>query len=77
VEYLGCGIHYPRSNQDLRDLIVSKISDINEKIIPFFNKYQIAGVKALDYADFRKVAMLIKDKAHLTQTHPPLLFLYF
>ena len=39
----------------------------SDKIIPFFEKYPIKGVKALDYADFCKVAELMKNKAHLTE----------
>ena len=46
---------------------VSKFSDITEKIIPFFKKYPILGVKALDFADFCKAAELMKNKAHLTK----------
>ena len=38
-----------------------------KKIIPFFKKYKIIGVKAKDYADFCKVAERFKleggDKA--------------
>jgi len=45
---------------------VTKFSDITEKIIPFFHKYSIVGVKALDFADFCLVAELMKNKAHLT-----------
>lgn len=35
-------------------------------IIPFFDKYPVQGAKSLDYADFCRVALLMKDKAHLT-----------
>jgi hypothetical protein len=38
-----------------------------DKIIPFFQKYQIKGAKSYDFEDFCKVAELIKNKAHLTQ----------
>jgi hypothetical protein len=31
--------------------VVSRFSDNFEKIIPFFNKYPIQGVKGLDFAD--------------------------
>jgi len=48
------------------NFVVSRFSDITEKIIPFFDKYPLVGVKSLDYADFCKVADLIKNKAHLT-----------
>lgn len=31
--------------------IVSKLSDNLEKVIPFFNKYPILGIKSLDFTD--------------------------
>jgi hypothetical protein len=37
-----------------------------EKIIPFFDKYPLKGSKAKDFADFKKVAEIIRSKAHLT-----------
>ena len=45
---------------------VAKFSDIIEKIIPFFDKYLIIGVKSQDYEDFKLAAELMKNKAHLT-----------
>lgn len=48
------------------EFIVTKLSDILDKIIPFFYKYPLQGDKIFNYADFYKVAMLMKDKAHLT-----------
>ena len=36
------------------------------KIIPFFDKYKIIGVKLQDYLDFKRVAELMKTKDHLT-----------
>lgn len=42
------------------------LSDIIEKIIPFFNQYPIQGAKALEFSYFKIVARLIKEKAHLT-----------
>ena len=47
-------------------LQVTKISDIVNTIIPFFEKYPIVGVKSLDFADFKKVAFIIQSKEHLT-----------
>ena len=46
---------------------VTKFDDIVNKIIPFFKKYKIIGVKALDFKDFCQVAKLIKQKKHLTK----------
>ena len=66
-KYLGCGRLREGKNVKFLDIEVQKLSDINDKIIPFFNKYPILGVKALDFADFSKVADLMKDKNHLNQ----------
>jgi hypothetical protein len=65
-EYLDCGNYYPHSNRDTGEFVVTEFSDIVEKIIPFFNKHQIEGVKALDFVDFCKVAELMSKQAHLT-----------
>jgi hypothetical protein len=44
---------------------VSKLSDIINIIIPFFEKYPIQGVKALDFAAFCEISKLMKKKEHL------------
>lgn len=67
-EYLNCGRHYFKSNSEVGDFIVSKLSDITDKIIPFFEKYPILGVKGLDFKDFCKASELIKNKTHLTDS---------
>ena len=41
--------------------------ELNNNLIPFFNKYPIKGTKFLDYADFIKVISLMTIKAHLTK----------
>jgi LAGLIDADG endonuclease len=65
VKYLDCGSYYLNSKQNVGDFIVSRLSDISDKIIPFFEKYSIIGVKALDFLDFCKALKIIQDKAHL------------
>ncbi len=66
VNLLGCGIYYPSSNRDSGNFVVRKFSHIFDKVIPFFNKYKIEGIKALDFADFCKLADIINQKGHLT-----------
>jgi len=65
-EFFGCG----KINYDSRGsavyFIVQKISDITEKIVPFFDEYPILGEKSKDFEDFKKVSELMKNKAHLT-----------
>jgi len=66
VSYLGCGAYFPRKNKDIGEYMVTKFSDIANKIIPFFDKYPILGVKSKDFSDFKQVALLFESKAHLT-----------
>jgi hypothetical protein len=49
IEYLGCGNLY--KTKEAFEYRVEKFSDIENKIIPLFNKYQIQGIKYLDYLD--------------------------
>jgi hypothetical protein len=66
IQYLNGGRVEKRSKLDFVELVVTKFSDIEEKILPFFDKYPLQGVKSADYADFCKVVQLMKEKAHLT-----------
>ena len=67
-EFLGCGDIFSKGDgREVLDLRVRKLDDIINKIIPFFNNYPIRGIKALDLADFIKVAELMKNKKHLTK----------
>lgn len=64
VSCLNCGFI-----ETARDVVVFRVSshnDIINIIIPLFEKYPIQGNKYLDYADFMKVALLMKNKVHLT-----------
>jgi hypothetical protein len=65
IDYFNCG--YVCKSRESFVYRVEKFSDIQTKIIPFFNKYKIKGVKYLDYLDFCSVAELIENKAHLTK----------
>lgn len=65
VEYFNCGSINKKSRAF--EFKVTKFSDIMYKIIPFFKKYPIEGVKQKDFNDFCKVADLVKDKKHLTK----------
>jgi hypothetical protein len=49
-------------------LYIRRFSDIVNIIIPFFEKYPIIGVKRLDFADFKKVVEIVKNKGHLTSS---------
>jgi LAGLIDADG endonuclease len=67
-EYMGCGlIEKIRTRPNAINFVVYKFTDQLGKIIPFFNKYNLKGTKQLDHRDFLKVALLMKEKAHLTE----------
>ncbi len=64
IDYLGCGNVY--KNGEIFDYRVSKLSDIEDKIIPFLKNYPLKGVKSLDFDDWHLVARIMKEKKHLT-----------
>ena len=68
ISYFDCGYIKTKNKSQFTwlDFTVTKFSDINEKIIPFFNKYEISGVKLEYFKYWCKAAELIKNKAHLT-----------
>lgn len=68
TSFLGCGKYYPpvlaRVSRSFR---VTSWNGITENIIPFFDKYPLQGAKSRDYADFKKVADIMKVKGHLSK----------
>lgn len=65
IEFLDCGnVHF---SKEAVNFLVEKFSDLETKIIPFFVKYPILGVKAQDFKYFCRAAELMKEKKHLTQ----------
>src|SRR6266516_6214884 len=67
INFFDCGNVTVRSNKLACDFKISKFSDLHNKVIPFFQKFPIQGVKYLDYLDWCKVAELIKNQDHLTE----------
>lgn len=64
VDFFGCGQTY--SYKDYIEFRCQSFKDNYEKIIPFFNKYPIIGVKSKDFEDWAKIAKMIERKVHLT-----------
>ena len=64
IECLGSGNVYNDSNSV--QLIIANYKDLTDKVIPFFDKYKIIGVKLEDYQDFKKVIEVIRSENHLT-----------
>ncbi len=67
--YLECGRYEARSGDiQAGSFVVSKITDLTEKILPFFDKYPFLGSKGHDFAEFKKASLLVFNKVHLTQS---------
>jgi hypothetical protein len=64
IEYLNCGKAY--KNNNVSNYRISKFSDLSQKIIPFFKKYPLVGIKSKDFEDFCIVVEMMKEKKHLT-----------
>lgn len=68
ITYFNCGITEKDSRGPKLYYSVYKFSDNYEKIIPFFKLHKIVGIKSEDFADWCKVAEMIKTKDHLTSS---------
>ena len=66
IKYLGAGIIEKKTNNSVVRLRITKISDINNIIIPLFEQCNIHGLKQFDYLDWFKVANLMSEGKHLT-----------
>lgn len=67
VEFLGYGYVCKYANRNAVDFIVTKFSDIVNKLLPLFQKYPIVGYKYLDFLYFVKIVQLMENKAHLRE----------
>lgn len=65
VDFFECGNYY--SYKDYAEFKCQSFQDNYEKIIPFFVKYKILGIKSEDYKDWCIIAEIIKTKYHLTK----------
>ena len=67
IKYLNCGrIDSSSTRTDEIAIVVNKLDDILDKLLPFFSSYPIQGSKSLDLDDWCIVAHLMKDGLHLT-----------
>jgi hypothetical protein len=68
INFFNCGLIKQKSVlKPAVDFTVTKFIDIDKKIIPFFNKYPLYGIKELNFRNFCKAAAIIKSKTHLTK----------
>jgi hypothetical protein len=67
IAFFGCGILEASSSKPIVNFSVYTFSDNYGKIIPFFQKHNIFGVKSEDFQDWCKAAEIIKAKQHITE----------
>jgi len=66
IKFLDCGnVYFDKTNLTF-DYRVTKLSDLLNKIIPFFKEFPIQGSKRLDFDDFCLIAKIMERKEHLT-----------
>jgi len=65
ISTLNCGRYIPKPGYG--EFIVEKFTDVFDKVIPIFEEFKLHGIKAKNYEDFKKVALLMKNKVHLTR----------
>jgi len=65
IKYLGSGKIEKHPSTPIVNLTVNKISDITNKIIPYFEQNHLFGVKQLNFLDWCKIAKLKNEGSHL------------
>ena len=66
IDYFNCGKVRKDGRNSVLYFTVSNLTDNLEKIIPFFQKHRIIGVKYKDFEDWCKAAEIIRTGAHLS-----------
>jgi hypothetical protein len=65
-DFLKCGFVKYGKSQPVMTYNISKLSDIQNILIPLLEKNPLQGIKYQDYLDFRKVMRIMQTKEHLT-----------
>ena len=66
IKFWGCGKVFNRPREDKVDFQIRKLEDLTDKVVPFFQRIPLQGVKSKDFEDFCKVVDIMKVKGHLT-----------
>ena len=66
IPFFNCG-RLETTRESYVSFVVTKLSNILQIIIPFFEKYPLNGSKAKDFEDWKKVAKLMESNLHLTK----------
>ena len=68
----GCGAVYRqlekrKNHSECYRFEINSQKDIQETLIPFFDKHPLQGPKQREYKIFRQIAVMIKEKQHLSR----------
>ena len=71
LRYFGCGkifvnTRYDNHNEHLYRYCVRSLKELNEAIVPFFQKHQLRTAKGKDFRLFVGIIEMMKGKKHLT-----------
>jgi NADH:ubiquinone oxidoreductase subunit K len=67
VDFFKCGYVVRYEKRSIAEFVVTRIDDIINHVIPFFEEYSIAGSKYSNYCTFKIVAFMVKNKEHLKE----------
>jgi hypothetical protein len=65
ISTLNCGRYIPKSGSG--EFIVEKFTDVRNKVIPIFEEFKLHGIKSKNFEVFKKAALLMENKTHLTR----------
>ena len=65
IDFFGCGFVRPSKRDNMIKYEVRSIRDVQDRIIPHFEKYQLKGRKRNDYRFFKEIIDLMKKNKHL------------
>ena len=67
VHFFKCGYVVRYEKRSIAEFVVTRIDDIINHVIPFFEEYGIAGSKYSNYCSFKTAAFMVKNKEHLKE----------
>ncbi|EMD84819.1 hypothetical protein COCC4DRAFT_154328 [Bipolaris maydis ATCC 48331] len=67
VDFFKCGYVVRYEKRSIAEFVVTRIDDIINHVLPFFEEYSIAGSKYSNYCSFKIAAFMVKNKEHLKE----------
>ena len=65
VDFFKCGYVVRYEKRSIAEFVVTRIDDIINHVIPFFEEYNIAGSKYSNDCSFKIASFMVKNKEHL------------